>query len=124
MCWSLATWRSFAARFWVGSAGLTFSHEHRPGVDITAEHGQLFPGASFRAAITSDIWIGYSWPSRLRISSPWHRSAGDDAESSFTGSLPATRRLSVYHTHSAYDPNDIWRSYIRPMGAGAVAAAD
>jgi putative OPT family oligopeptide transporter len=87
-----------------------------------------FPGASFRAAITSEyLGVGYIIGSRV-------------AGILFAGGIvswlvimPAIKfygqlggNVPIYPSTipiSLMTPDDIWRSYIRPMGAGAVAAA-
>src|SRR6202521_3492551 len=87
-----------------------------------------FPGASFRAAITSEyLGVGYiigprvsgilfaggiiSWLVMMPAIKFYGQIAGN------TPIYPSTIPIPQM------TPDDIWRSYIRPMGAGAVAAA-
>ncbi len=87
-----------------------------------------FPGASFRAAITSEyLGVGYiigprvsgilfaggiiSWLVMMPAIKFYGQLAGN------TPIYPSTIPIPQM------TPDDIWRSYIRPMGAGAVAAA-
>jgi putative OPT family oligopeptide transporter len=87
-----------------------------------------FPGASFRAAITSEyLGVGYiigprvsgilfaggiiSWLVMMPAIKFYGQLAGN------TPIYPSTIPIPLM------TPDDIWRSYIRPMGAGAVAAA-
>jgi len=87
-----------------------------------------FPGASFRAAITSEyLGVGYiigprvsgilfaggiiSWLVMMPAIKFYGQLAGN------TPIYPSTIPIPLM------SPDDIWRSYIRPMGAGAVAAA-
>ena len=87
-----------------------------------------FPGASFRAAITSEyLGVGYiigprvsgilfaggivSWLVMMPAIKFYGQLAGN------TPIYPSTIPIPQM------SPDDIWRSYIRPMGAGAVAAA-
>jgi uncharacterized oligopeptide transporter (OPT) family protein len=87
-----------------------------------------FPGASFRAAITSEyLGVGYiigprvsgilfaggivSWLVMMPAIKFYGQLAGN------TPIYPSTVPIPLM------TPDDIWRSYIRPMGAGAVAAA-
>ncbi len=87
-----------------------------------------FPGASFRAAITSEyLGVGYiigpkvsgilfaggiiSWLLLMPAIKFFGQLAGN------TPIYPSTIPIPQM------SPDDIWRSYIRPMGAGAVAAA-
>jgi putative OPT family oligopeptide transporter len=123
---------SFAGRvFWgLGLGGVytffmntlqawTGQPEARPG---------WFPGASFRAAITSEyLGVGYiigprvsgilfaggiiSWLVMMPAIKFYGQLAGN------TPIYPSTIPIPLM------TPDDIWRSYIRPMGAGAVAAA-
>jgi putative OPT family oligopeptide transporter len=123
---------SFAGRvFWgLGLGGLytflmntvqtwTAQPESRPG---------WFPGASFRVAITSEyLGVGYiigprvagllfaggiiSWLVMMPAIKFYGQLAGN------TPIYPSTIPIPQM------TPDDIWRSYIRPMGAGAVAAA-
>ncbi len=93
--------------------------EHRPN---------WFPGASFRAAITSEyLGVGYiigpkvsgilfaggivSWLLIMPAIKFFGQLAGD------TPIYPATIPIPLM------TPDQLWGSYIRPMGAGAVAAA-
>jgi len=88
----------------------------------------LVPGASFRAAITSEyLGVGYiigprvsgilfaggivSWLVMMPAIKFYGQLAGN------TPIYPSTIPIPLM------TPDDIWRSYIRPMGAGAVAAA-
>jgi putative OPT family oligopeptide transporter len=87
-----------------------------------------FPGASFRAAITSEyLGVGYiigprvsgilfaggiiSWLVMMPAIKFYGQLAGN------TPIYPSTIPIPQM------TPDDLWRSYIRPMGAGAVAAA-
>src|SRR5271167_3354250 len=87
-----------------------------------------YPGASFRAAITSEyLGVGYiigprvsgilfagglvSWLVIMPAIKFYGQLAGD------TPLYPSTIPIPLM------TPDDMWRSYIRPMGAGAVAAA-
>jgi putative OPT family oligopeptide transporter len=87
-----------------------------------------FPGASFRAAITSEyLGVGYiigprvsgilfaggiiSWLVMMPAIKFYGQLAGN------TPIYPSTVPIPQM------SPDDLWRSYIRPMGAGAVAAA-
>jgi putative OPT family oligopeptide transporter len=87
-----------------------------------------FPGASFRANITSEyLGVGYiigprvagilfaggimSWLVMMPAIKFYGQLAGN------TPIYPSTVPIPLM------SPDDIWRSYIRPMGAGAVAAA-
>jgi uncharacterized oligopeptide transporter (OPT) family protein len=87
-----------------------------------------FPGASFRAAITSEyLGVGYIIGPRVSgilfaggiiswlVMMPAIRFYGQLAGN--TPIYPSTIPIPLM------SPDDIWRSYIRPMGAGAVAAA-
>jgi putative OPT family oligopeptide transporter len=87
-----------------------------------------YPGASFRAAITSEyLGVGYiigprvsgilfaggivSWLVIMPAIKFYGQLAGN------TAIYPSTIPIPLM------TPDDLWRSYIRPMGAGAVAAA-
>ena len=87
-----------------------------------------FPGASFRAAITSEyLGVGYiigprvsgilfaggivSWLVMMPAIKFYGQLAGN--RPIYPSTIPIPQMT----------PDDIWRSYIRPMGAGAVAAA-
>jgi putative OPT family oligopeptide transporter len=87
-----------------------------------------FPGASFRAAITSEyLGVGYiigprvsgilfaggiiSWLVMMPAIKFYGQLAGNSPI--YPSTIPIPQMM----------PDDIWRSYIRPMGAGAVAAA-
>jgi putative OPT family oligopeptide transporter len=87
-----------------------------------------FPGASFRAAITSEyLGVGYIIGPRVSgilfaggiiswlVMMPAIRFYGQLAGN--TPIYPSTIPIPQM------SPDDLWRSYIRPMGAGAVAAA-
>jgi putative OPT family oligopeptide transporter len=87
-----------------------------------------FPGASFRAAITSEyLGVGYIIGPRVSgilfaggiiswlVMMPAIRFYGQLAGN--TPIYPSTVPIPQM------SPDDLWRSYIRPMGAGAVAAA-
>ena len=123
---------SFAGRvFWgLGLGGVytflmntmqawTGQPEARPG---------WFPGASFRAAVTSEyLGVGYIIGPRVAgilfaggivswlVIMPAIKFYGQLAGS--TAIYPSTIPIPQM------TPDDLWRSYIRPMGAGAVAAA-
>ncbi len=101
------------AQAWTGQP------EHRPA---------WFPGASFRAAITSEyLGVGYIIGPRVGgllfaggvvswlLIMPAIKFFGQ-----FSGNLPLYPATIPIPDMS---PDDMWRSYIRPMGAGAVAAA-
>jgi putative OPT family oligopeptide transporter len=87
-----------------------------------------FPGASFRAAITSE-YLGVGYIIGSRVSGILF--AGGIV--SWLVIMPAIKfygqlggNVPIYPSTipiSLMTPDDIWRSYIRPMGAGAVAAA-
>jgi len=101
------------AQAWTGQP------EYRPG---------WFPGASFRAAVTSEyLGVGY-------IIGP--RVAGILFAGGLVSWLVIMPAIKFYGQLSGnvalypstipiplMTPDDMWRSYIRPMGAGAVAAA-
>jgi putative OPT family oligopeptide transporter len=87
-----------------------------------------FPGASFRAAVTSEyLGVGYiigprvagilfaggivSWLVIMPAIKFYGQLAGNTAI--YPSTIPIPQMT----------PDDLWRSYIRPMGAGAVAAA-
>jgi putative OPT family oligopeptide transporter len=87
-----------------------------------------YPGASFRAAITSEyLGVGYiigprvsgilfaggivSWLVIMPAIKFYGQLAGNNAL--YPSTIPIPQMT----------PDDMWRSYIRPMGAGAVAAA-
>src|ERR1700690_2791245 len=87
-----------------------------------------FPGASFRAAITSEyLGVGYIIGSRVSgilfaggiiswlVIMPAIKFYGQLGGN--TPIYPSTIPISMM------SPDDIWKSYMRPMGAGAVAAA-
>jgi putative OPT family oligopeptide transporter len=87
-----------------------------------------FPGASFRAAVTSEyLGVGYIIGPRVSgilfaggivswlVIMPAIKFYGQMAGS--TAIYPSTIPIPLM------TPDDLWRSYIRPMGAGAVAAA-
>src|SRR5437762_6680398 len=87
-----------------------------------------FPGASFRAAITSD-YLGVGYIIGPRVSGILF--AGGII--SWLVMMPAIKfygqlagNVPIYPSTTPIPlmtPDDLWRSYIRPMGAGAVAAA-
>jgi len=87
-----------------------------------------FPGASFRAAITSE-YLGVGYIIGPRVSGILF--AGGII--SWLVMMPAIKfygqlagNMPIYPSTipiPLMTPDDIWRSYIRPMGAGAVAAA-
>jgi len=87
-----------------------------------------FPGASFRAAITSE-YLGVGYIIGPRVSGILF--AGGII--SWLVMMPAIRfygqlagNAPIYPSTipiPQMSPDDLWRSYIRPMGAGAVAAA-
>ncbi len=106
------TWLMNTMQLW------TFQPEYRPG---------WLPGASFRAAITSEyLGVGYIIGPKI-------------AGTIFAGGvfswlvlMPAIRFFGQNLTGPLYPstipisqmtPDQLWASYVRPMGAGAVAAA-
>ncbi|HXN25271.1 MAG TPA: oligopeptide transporter, OPT family [Candidatus Dormibacteraeota bacterium] len=123
---------SFAGRvFWgLGVGGVyTFLMNTAQAWTAQPEHRPTwFPGASFRAAITSEyLGVGYIIGPRV-------------AGILFAGGvvswllvMPAIKffgqlsgNATIYPSTipiPQMSPDDLWRTYIRPMGAGAVAAA-
>ncbi len=86
-----------------------------------------FPGSSFRAAITSE-YLGVGYIIGPRVSGILF--AGGVVSwllmmpaIKFFGSMSTTPLYPSTIPISQMTPDDMWRSYIRPMGAGAVAAA-
>jgi putative OPT family oligopeptide transporter len=86
-----------------------------------------FPGASFRAAITSE-YLGVGYIIGPKVSGILF--AGGVVSwllmmpaIKFFGSMSNTPLYPSTIPISQMSPDDMWRSYIRPMGAGAVAAA-
>ncbi len=87
-----------------------------------------FPGASFRAAVTSE-YLGVGYIIGPKVSGILF--AGGvvswllimPAIKFFGSSLSNTPIYPSTIPISQMTPDDMWRSYIRPMGAGAVAAA-
>jgi putative OPT family oligopeptide transporter len=123
---------SFAGRvFWGLGLGGVYTFLMNTGEGWTSQPEGLptwFPGASFRAAITSEyLGVGYiigprvsgilfaggiiSWLVMMPAIKFYGQLAGN------TPIYPSTIPIPLM------TPDDIWRSYIRPMGAGAVAAA-
>jgi putative OPT family oligopeptide transporter len=123
---------SFAGRvFWgLGLGGVyTFLMNTVQAWTPQPEHQpSWYPGASFRAAITSEyLGVGYiigpkvsgilfagglvSWLVIMPAIKFYGQLAGN------TPLYPSTIPIPLM------TPDDMWRSYIRPMGAGAVAAA-
>ena len=109
--------------------GLYLLHEYFSDVEFAAgEPAGWLPGASFRMTITSEyLGVGYiigpkvsgilfaggvvSWLLIMPAIKFFGQLSGN------TPIYPATIPIPLM------TPDDLWRSYIRPMGAGAVAAA-
>src|SRR6516164_5045498 len=123
---------SFAGRvFWglgLGGVYTFFMNTFQAWTSQPEARPSWFPGASFRAAITSEyLGVGYiigprvsgilfaggivSWLVIMPAIKFYGQLSGD------TPLYPSTIPISQM------TPDDMWRSYIRPMGAGAVAAA-
>src|SRR5271170_7594677 len=123
---------SFAGRvFWglgLGGAYTFLMNTFQMWTSQPESRPAWFPGASFRAAITSEyLGVGYiigprvsgilfaggivSWLVMMPAIKFYGQLGGN------TPIYPSTIPISLM------TPDDIWRSYIRPMGAGAVAAA-
>jgi putative OPT family oligopeptide transporter len=123
---------SFAGRvFWglgLGGAYTLLMNTFQMWTSQPEARPSWFPGASFRAAITSEyLGVGYiigprvsgilfaggivSWLVMMPAIKFYGQLGGN------TPIYPSTIPISLM------TPDDIWRSYIRPMGAGAVAAA-
>ncbi len=123
---------SFAGRvFWglgLGGVYTVFMNTFQAWTSQPESRPSWFPGASFRAAITSEyLGVGYiigprvagilfaggimSWLVMMPAIKFYGQLAGN------TPIYPSTIPIPQM------SPDDIWRSYIRPMGAGAVAAA-
>ncbi len=123
---------SFAGRvFWGLGLGGIYTFLMNTGEGWTSQpegRPTWFQGASFRAAITSEyLGVGYiigpkvsgilfaggiiSWLVMMPAIKFYGQLAGN------TAIYPSTVPIPLM------SPDDIWRSYIRPMGAGAVAAA-
>ncbi len=123
---------SFAGRvFWglgLGGAYTFLMNTFQAWTSQPESQPRWFPGASFRAAITSEyLGVGYiigprvagllfaggiiSWLVMMPAIKFYGQLAGN------TPIYPSTIPIPQM------TPDDIWRSYIRPMGAGAVAAA-
>src|SRR5216684_2567444 len=123
---------SFAGRvFWGLGLGGTYTFLMKTVLAWTEQpeaRPTWFPGASFRANITSEyLGVGYiigprvsgilfaggiiSWLVMMPAIKFYGQLAGN------TPIYPSTIPIPQM------TPDDIWRSYIRPMGAGAVAAA-
>src|SRR5437868_9724096 len=123
---------SFAGRvFWglgLGGAYTFLMNTVQAWTSQPESRPSWFPGASFRAAITSEyLGVGYiigprvagilfaggiiSWLVMMPAIKFYGQIAGN------TPIYPSTIPIPLM------TPDDIWRSYIRPMGAGAVAAA-
>lgn len=123
---------SFAGRvFWglgLGGAYTFLMNTVQAWTSQPESQPRWFPGASFRAAITSEyLGVGYiigprvsgilfaggivSWLVMMPAIKFYGQLAGN------TPIYPSTIPIPLM------TPDDIWRSYIRPMGAGAVAAA-
>jgi putative OPT family oligopeptide transporter len=86
-----------------------------------------YPGASFRAAVTSE-YLGVGYIIGPKVSGILF--AGGVVSwllmmpaIKFFGSMSNTPLYPSTIPISQMTPDDMWRSYIRPMGAGAVAAA-
>jgi putative OPT family oligopeptide transporter len=123
---------SFAGRvFWglgLGGAYTFLMNTVQAWTSQPESRPSWFPGASFRAAITSEyLGVGYIIGPRVSgilfaggiiswlVIMPAIKFYGQLAGS--TPIYPSTIPIPLM------TPDDIWRSYIRPMGAGAVAAA-
>jgi putative OPT family oligopeptide transporter len=123
---------SFAGRvFWglgLGGVYTFFMNTLQAWTGQPEARPNWFPGASFRAAITSEyLGVGYIIGPRVSgilfaggiiswlVMMPAIRFYGQLAGN--TPIYPSTIPIPLM------SPDDIWRSYIRPMGAGAVAAA-
>ena len=123
---------SFAGRvFWglgLGGVYTFFMNTLQAWTGQPEARPSWFPGASFRAAITSEyLGVGYIIGPRVAgilfaggiiswlVMMPAIRFYGQLAGN--TPIYPSTVPIPLM------SPDDIWRSYIRPMGAGAVAAA-
>jgi putative OPT family oligopeptide transporter len=123
---------SFAGRvFWglgLGGVYTFFMNTLQAWTGQPEAQPSWFPGASFRAAITSEyLGVGYiigprvsgilfaggiiSWLVMMPAIKFYGQLAGNSPI------YPSTIPIPLM------SPDDIWRSYIRPMGAGAVAAA-
>jgi putative OPT family oligopeptide transporter len=123
---------SFAGRvFWglgLGGVYTFFMNTLQAWTGQPEARPSWFPGASFRAAITSEyLGVGYiigprvsgilfaggiiSWLVMMPAIKFYGQLAGNSPIYPSTIPIPLMT------------PDDIWRSYIRPMGAGAVAAA-
>jgi putative OPT family oligopeptide transporter len=123
---------SFAGRvFWglgLGGVYTFFMNTFQAWTAQPESRPTWFPGASFRAAITSEyLGVGYiigprvsgilfaggiiSWLVVMPAIKFYGQLAGNTAI--YPSTIPIPQMT----------PDDIWRSYIRPMGAGAVAAA-
>ena len=123
---------SFAGRvFWglgLGGAYTFLMNTVQAWTSQPESRPSWFPGASFRAAITSEyLGVGYiigprvsgilfaggiiSWLVMMPAIKFYGQLAGN------APIYPSTIPIPLM------TPDDIWRSYIRPMGAGAVAAA-
>src|SRR5712664_3097864 len=123
---------SFAGRvFWGLGLGGVYTFLMKTALAWTEQpegRPSWFPGASFRANITSEyLGVGYIIGPRVSgilfaggiiswlVMMPAIRFYGQLAGN--TPIYPSTIPIPLM------SPDDIWRSYIRPMGAGAVAAA-
>ena len=123
---------SFAGRvFWGLGLGGVYTFLMKTALAWTEQpegRPNWFPGASFRANITSEyLGVGYIIGPRVSgilfaggiiswlVMMPAIRFYGQLAGN--TPIYPSTIPIPLM------SPDDIWRSYIRPMGAGAVAAA-
>jgi putative OPT family oligopeptide transporter len=123
---------SFAGRvFWGLGLGGAYTFLMKTALAWTEQpdaRPRWFPGASFRANITSEyLGVGYiigprvsgilfaggiiSWLVMMPAIKFYGQLAGN------TPIYPSTIPIPLM------TPDDIWKSYIRPMGAGAVAAA-
>src|SRR6266581_4893289 len=123
---------SFAGRvFWglgLGGVYTFFMNTFQAWTSQPEARPSWFPGASFRAAITSEyLGVGYiigprvagilfaggivSWLVMMPAIKFYGQLAGN------TPIYPSTVPIPQM------SPDEIWRSYIRPMGAGAVAAS-
>jgi putative OPT family oligopeptide transporter len=123
---------SFAGRvFWglgLGGAYTFLMNTIQAWVSQPEARPKWFPGASFRANITSEyLGVGYIIGSRVSgilfaggIISWFVIMPAIKFYGQLSGNVPIYPSTIPIPLMS---PDDIWKSYIRPMGAGAVAAA-
>jgi putative OPT family oligopeptide transporter len=122
---------SFAGRvFWglgLGGAYTFLMNTVQAWTSQPESRPSWFPGASFRAAVTSE-YLGVGYIIGPKVSGILF--AGGVVSwllmmpaIKFFGSMSNTPLYPSTIPISQMTPDDMWRSYIRPMGAGAVAAA-